>query len=104
MTYETEESRLRPVSPNGLLTWHYQPAHEVIVTGGRCAGWIHMSQSENGLVRFDANNDARLLSDLVESGKHTADSRSDREQKTHRQDSQPGEENCAGGHGVSWSA
>ena len=46
----------------------------------------------------------RLLSDLVESGKHTAGSKADRKQKTHRQDSQAGEENCAGGYGVSQRA
>src|SRR5229473_7417266 len=45
----------------------------------------------------------RLLSDLVESGKHTANSKADRKKKTHCKDSQAGEENCAEGHGASWT-
>jgi hypothetical protein len=43
----------------------------------------------------------RLLRRLVDSGKRTPDRKTERKQKTHRQDPQPGEEDLASGHGAS---
>jgi len=44
-----------------------------------------------------------LLTDLVESGKDTANRKADRKEKTSCQDSQASEENSALGHRASWT-